>query len=99
MEEMMMKEEPRFPALKFISTALKIVAVIVAIVGIISAFGSLFTTLTVLAKLGAFFGLLVTAAVQTLLIWAGAEIITLLIQLEHNTWETKESATKTMRVA
>ncbi len=100
MEEMEMMMEPRFTALRIISVALKVVAVIVAIVGVISAFGALFTTLTVLAKFGAFIGLLVTAAVQVFLLWAGAELITLLIQLERNTYETKEALTRsTMRAA
>lgn len=91
MREEMMMEEPRFTALQIISVALKVVAVIVAIVGVISAFGALFTTLTILGKLGAFVGLLITAAVQALLLWAGAELITLLISLEHNTFQTKEA--------
>jgi len=92
--------EPRFTALPIISVALKVLAVIVAIIGAISSVAALFANLTVLGRLGTFIGILITAAVQTLLLWAGAELILLLMALEHNTYMTKEATTKgTMRAA
>jgi len=86
--------EPRFTALPIISAVLKVLAVIIAIIGVISAIAALFANLTVLGRLGTFIGILITAAVQALLLWAGAELILLLVALEHNTYMTKEVMTK-----
>lgn len=92
--EPMTMEEPRFPALNVISAVLKILAVIVAIIGVVSAFASLFAAISILARLGSFVVILITAAVQALLLWAGGELIILLVSLEHNTFLTKEAVAK-----
>lgn len=82
--------EPRFIGLNVISVALKVIAIIVAAIGIITAIASVFTTLAPITKFATFIGVLITAAVQVLLLWAGAELIVLLVHLEHNTFQTKE---------
>lgn len=92
--EPMTTEEPRFPALIVISIVLKILALIVAIIGVILSIASLFAAISVLARLGSFVVILITAAVQALLLWAGGELILLLISLEHNTYLTKEAIAK-----
>ncbi len=86
--------EPRFAGLKFISLALKILAIIVSAVALITALASIFTTLPPITRFATFVAILVGGAVQALLLWAGGELITLLIYVEHNTFETKEALKK-----
>lgn len=83
--------EEHYSALKTISTIMKTVAVIIGIVGVISAFGALFATLPFITQIGAFIGIGVATFINVLVMWAGAELINLLISLERNTYETKVS--------
>lgn len=89
----MMREEmePRFPALMAISAIFKVLAIVAAIIGVITAIGFLFTTAAAFTKLVTFVGLLVGTFIQAILFWAASDFLILLISVEHNTFLTKES--------
>lgn len=87
-----MRRERRYPALEIVSVLLKVLAVIVAVIGIITAIAAPFTTTaTFVAELGLVISILLVAAFQALVLYAIAELILVVIDIEHNTYLSSEA--------
>jgi hypothetical protein len=83
------RETSRFPGLSVISTALKVLAYIVAIIGIITAIAIPFTTAApFLAELGLIVGVLLAAFIQAIIYYALGDYLQVIMDIEYNTFNT-----------
>lgn len=91
--------QPRFRALRIISTVFRVLAWVVLAAGAVSAISTPFvSTLTPLATLGVFLGSLILTAINVLVLFALAEVINLAISIEDNTYHMREELGKESRM-
>lgn len=85
----MQMEERKYPALNAVAVLLRVLAVIVAVVGIISAIATPFTlAASFLTVVSTIIGILLSTAISVLVLYAVAELILVVEDIEHNTFQT-----------
>lgn len=87
----MRSQERRYPALTGTTVLLKAFAIFIAVVGVIAAITTPFTLQAgFVTEFAAVIGVLLSALIPALLLYAIADLILVVIDIEHNTYQTRE---------